>query len=216
MVAPVPPVLWVSERSEHSRVSELVDMTAFNENRPVAHHSLYICTASLTGRPDDAADVKDNVLTGDALAQLSIDANQHILGLGLRESARGQDVLHLRRANAKGHRAERAVSRRVRIAADGRAARQRESLLGTDDVDDALPLVGHAKVLEAEILHVLLELEDLRAGGGLLDEGLDGNEVGPIGGGDVVIDRYQGAIGPADRAIGQAEALKGLRGGDLL
>ena len=182
----------------------------------VTYHSFSAHSIELTGRPDDAADVKDNVLGGDALAQLPVNSDEHILGLGLGQSGRGQNVLHLRRANAKGHRAERAVSRRVRIAADGRAARQGESLLGTDDVHDALPLVGHAKVLEAEVLHVLLELEDLRAGGGLLDEGLHGDEVGPIGGRDVVIDRYQGAIRPTDRAVGQAEALKGLRGGDLL
>ena len=36
------------------------------------------------------------------------------------------------------------------------------------------------------------------------------------GGGDVVVDGGDGAIGAADLAAGEAEALEGLRGGDLV
>ena len=171
---------------------------------------------ALTRRPDDAANVEDNVLGGDPLGQFSIDADEHVLGLGLRKRRGGQHMLDLGSANPKRHGPKGTVRGRVAVATNGRAARQRESLLGSDDVDDALPLVGHSKILEAKVGDVLLQLQHLGAGGGLLNEGLDRDEVGAVGRRDVVIDCDEGAVGPTDRAAGQAQPLKGLGGGHLL
>ena len=63
--------------------------------------------------------------------------------VGLRAGAgagiwRGEDHLDLARADAEGKRAERAVGRRVRVAAHDRHARLGQAQLRTDDVDDAL------------------------------------------------------------------------------
>ena len=174
-----------------------------------------LCTTRLTGSSNDTANVQDNVLAGDPVGQVAVDADEHVLGLGLGQRRGGQDVLHLRGSDPEGHGAKGPVRGGVAVAADGRAARQGEALLGADDVDDALPLVGHAEVLEAEILDVLLELQHLGPGGRLLDEGLDADEVGPVGRRDVVIDGDQGAVGPPHAAAGEAEALKGLGGRHL-
>ena len=161
-------------------------------------------TAVLTSRPDDSTDMQNDILAGNSLGQITINPNQHILGLGLRKCGSGQHMLHFRGANAKRHGAKGTVRGRMGIATHGRAAGQRKSLLRSDNVDNALPFVGHAKVLESEIGHILLELEDLGPAGGLLDEALDRNELRAIRRGDVVIDGYQSAIRPTDRAVGEA------------
>ena len=197
----------LSERSERHRECQY--------NSIKSSHHCHHCQL-LTGRPDDAADVQNNVFRSHPLPQPSINTNQHIPCLGLRQRTRRQYVLHLRRADAKRDGAKSAVRRRVGIAAYGGGSRQREALLGTDDVDYALPLVGHPKVFEAEIGHILFQLQDLGAAGGLGDETLDGEEGGAVGGRDVVIDGDQGSVGSADGAGGEAKSLEGLRGGHLL
>ena len=113
-------------------------------------------------------------------------------------------MLHFRGANAKRHGSKGTVRRRVGISTHSRTAGQGKTLLGTDNVDNALPFIGHAKVLESKVGHVLLELEDLSPAGGLLDEALDRNELRAIRRRDVVIDRDESAIRATDRAVGQA------------
>ena len=84
------------------------------------HHSIpmhcYNYKLQLTGRPDDAADVEDDVLGRHPVAQRPINSDQHIPGLGLRQRAGRQDVLHLRGADAERDGAEGPVGRRVGIA----------------------------------------------------------------------------------------------------
>mmetsp|Transcript_21506 Transcript_21506/g.62977 ORF Transcript_21506/g.62977 Transcript_21506/m.62977 type:complete len:454 (-) Transcript_21506:323-1684(-) len=165
---------------------------------------------------DEAADVKDNVLGGDALPEFAIDPDEHVLCLGLGEGLCRQHVLHLAGPDPERQRAERPVGGGMTVPADGRASGQGEPLLRADDVDDALTLVGHAEIFEPEIGHVGLQLQDLRAAGGLLDELGHVDEGGAIGRGDVVIDGGQGAVGTADAAGGQAQSLEGLGGGDFV
>src|SRR3954447_14367829 len=69
--------------------------------------------------PDGA---EDEILGGDAEAEVALVADAHRLGLGLDEALGGEDVLDLARADAEGQRAERAVRRRVAVAADDRKA----------------------------------------------------------------------------------------------
>ena len=66
-------------------------------------------------------------------------------------------LARLARADAESQCAERAVRGGVAVAADGGAAREREALLGPDDVDDALPRVVQSEVRYAEVRHVLLQ-----------------------------------------------------------
>ncbi len=108
--------------------------------------------AGAAGRADLADDGEDDVLGGDAVRQLAIDLDQHVLGLFLDQRLGRQHVLDLGRADAVGQRAERAMGRGVAVAADDRHARQREALLRSDDVDDALALVVLGIIFDAEIV----------------------------------------------------------------
>ncbi len=64
-------------------------------------------------------------------------------------------MLDLGRADAVGQRTEGAMRRGVAVAAHDRGARQREALLRTDDVHDALALVELVVIFEAEVPRVL-------------------------------------------------------------
>jgi hypothetical protein len=79
-------------------------------------------------------------------------------------------------------------------------------------VDDAL--IGGLDVVEldAEVGAVFAQGLDLE-GGDLVD---DVEAVLDAAGGDVVVHRGDGAVGAAELAAGQAEALEGLGAGDLV
>eukprot|EP00976_Prorocentrum_cordatum_P011471 230508-Prorocentrum_minimum.AAC.1 len=81
--------------------------------------------------------------------------------LPLQQGLRGEHVLHLAGADAEGERAESAVRGGVGVAAHDGHAGEGEALLGADDVHDALALVRQAKVLHAELRHVLLQRQHL-------------------------------------------------------
>ena len=158
--------------------------------------------------------MEDEILARDALGERALDGDAHVLARGLEQSLRRQDVLDLGRADAKRQSPERAVGGGVGIAAYHRGAGEGESLLGADDVHDALAAVVHAEVGEAELLDVLLKGHHLHAGVGLLDEVLHGVEGGAVRGGDVVIDGDEGAVGAANFAAGGAKTLEETRTGE--
>ena len=87
-----------------------------------------------------------DVLGAAAAAERAVDADQHVLRLAREQRLRRQHVLDLARADAVRERAERAVRRGVRVAADDRHAGQRRALLRADDVDDALAPVVHLEL----------------------------------------------------------------------
>ena len=70
-------------------------------------------------------------------------------------------MLDLGGADAIGERAESAMRSGMAVAADERDARQRKALLGSDDVDDALPLIELVEIFQPEQLGVLGEIGDL-------------------------------------------------------
>ena len=72
------------------------------------------------------------------------------------------------------------------VTADDRRSGQSESLLGPDDVNNALTLVIHSKVCKAEVLHVLFEGAALEARVVFLDEVVDVLEGFSGGGRDVL------------------------------
>mmetsp|Transcript_14019 Transcript_14019/g.39944 ORF Transcript_14019/g.39944 Transcript_14019/m.39944 type:complete len:229 (+) Transcript_14019:1805-2491(+) len=160
--------------------------------------------------------MQDDVLRGHALAQFSINVDEHVFGLALWEGLGREDVLYFARSNAECQRAERTMRCRVGVATHSDAPRKGESLFWADDVNDSLPLIRHAEVLDAKVLHILFQLEDLGAAGGFLDELGDIDEAGSVLCGDVVVHRRQGAVGASDAAVGKAESLEGLRRGDLV
>src|SRR5947199_333009 len=106
-----------------------------------------------------------HVTSGGSLAASSLISRSkraHVLRLGLDQRLGRQHVLDLGGADAVGERAEGAVSGGVAIATDERSAGEREALLGSDDVDDALALVELVEIFEPEQLGILREVGDLR------------------------------------------------------
>jgi hypothetical protein len=104
-----------------------------------------------------ADDVQNDVLGVDAGRQLAVDLDAADLEGAQRHRLRGEHVAHLTRTNAEGDRAERAVGRRVRIAAGDRGARLGDALLGADDVHDALLARRAIKEGDAKIRAVLAQ-----------------------------------------------------------
>ena len=102
-------------------------------------------------------------LAVDAVGQLAVDGDVHVLGLLLRQRLGGQHVLHLGGADAVRQRAEGAVRGGVAVAAHDGGAGQREALLGPDHVHDALPDVALVVVFDAEILGIAGQRLDLDA-----------------------------------------------------
>ncbi len=107
-------------------------------------------------------------------------------------------------------RAERAVRRRVAVAADDRHAGLGEALLRTDDVDDALARITHAVEADAELLAVPREHIHLLGRDGV------GHRLVEVGGRDVVVHRRDREVGTAHAAPCDAQAVERLRGGDLV
>ena len=164
--------------------------------------------AGAAGRADLADDGEDDVLGGDARGSCAVDLDPHVLGLLLDQRLGGEHMLDLGRADAMGQRAERPVGRGVAVAADDGRAGQREALLGADDVDDALALIELIEVLDAELRGIVGQrLDLLRLSGSAMP--------GAVGGRHVVIDDGQRLLGTAHLAAGHAQALEGLRAGDL-
>ncbi len=119
-------------------------------------------------------------------------------------------MLDLGGADAVGQRTERAVGRGVAVAAHERDAGQRETLLGPDDVDDALPLIELVEIFEPEELRVLGEIRDLR-GALRVRIGLVA-----VGGRHVVVDDAERLLGRAHLAAGEAQPLERLRARHLV
>lgn len=113
--------------------------------------------------------VKDQVLGRDAAAQSSLHLHQHGLGRLLDGRLRREHVLDLRRTDAEGQHPERAVSGSMTIAADDRAAGQRQAEFGSDDVRDALHAAGQPRIRDAEGRHVALQGFDLDLARGVGD-----------------------------------------------
>ena len=143
-------------------------------------------------------------------AELAVDAQLERLGLRLQQRLRGQHVLDFARADAERQRAERAVRRRVAVAADDRHAGLRVALLRADDVDDALRGVVDVVQRDAELVAVVAERVDL-----LLRDRVE-NRQAAVGRRHIVVDGGERALRPADLAAGEAQAFERLRAGDFV
>src|SRR6202035_3259659 len=165
-------------------------------------------------------DREDQVLGGHAIGQRALDVDRHRLGLDLRQRLRREDVLDLARADAEGDRAERAVRRGVRVAADDRHARLGEAELRADHVHDALPGVAHRVQADTELSRVLAQRLDLRAGNRVGDRAVRAGErharAGNAGRRNVVVLGGDGQVRAAYLAAGRAQAVEGLRARDLV
>ena len=64
----------------------------------------------------------------------------------LQQCLTSEDVFDLRRTNAKGQSAKCSVGGCVRVSAHNSRARQGEALLGPNNMNDALSLIGHSEI----------------------------------------------------------------------
>ena len=113
-------------------------------------------------------------------------------------------------ADAVRERAERTMRRGVAVTADDGGAGQGKTLLGADDVDDALAPVELVVIFDAEFLGVLRHhphlLDALRIGIGL----------GAIGSRDVVVDDGERLFRRVHLAPRRAQAFERLRRSHLM
>ena len=100
---------------------------------------------------------EDQVLGGDAEAELALVEDAHRARLVLDHALRREHVLDLARADAEGERAEGAVRGGVRVAADDRHAGLGDAELGADHVHDPLTLGAERVDGDAELRAVALE-----------------------------------------------------------
>ena len=142
--------------------------------------------------------------------KLAVDGDRHGARLRLRQRLRGEHVLDLAGADAERQRAERAVGRRVAVAAHDGHARLREPELGPDHVHDALARRAHRVEADAELGAVRRQHLHLLARDRIGDRQVD------VLGRDVVVHRGHGEVGPAHGAPGQAQAVERLRRRDLV
>mmetsp|Transcript_81659 Transcript_81659/g.227260 ORF Transcript_81659/g.227260 Transcript_81659/m.227260 type:complete len:337 (+) Transcript_81659:1421-2431(+) len=183
---------------------------AFHAQRADGRTSKLDGVARATGRADLADDGEHDVLGAAAARQLALNLDEQVLGLLGRQRLRGQHMLDLARADAVRQRTKGAVGGRVAVAADDRHARQRGALLRADHVDDALALVAHLELRDAEAVAVGIERVDLQLGDRVCDA------LRAVGRRHVVIaDGEVGAQAP-DLAAGQVQAFEGLRAGHLV
>ena len=130
----------------------------------------------------------------------------------MRQRLRGHHVLDLAGADAERERAEGTVGGGVRIAANYGHAGLGRAKLGADHVHDALRGIFGVEELDVEVGAVFAQRLDLRIG-----DLVDDDETVLHGGcGNVVVDGRDVACGIAERAAGKAQALEGLRAGDLV
>ena len=128
----------------------------------------------------------------------------------VRQRLRGEHLLDLARPDAEGERAERAVRRGVRVAADDRHAGLRDAELGADHVHDPLPAMAAAVQADAEVLAVPVERLELLARHVIVDRPRQ------LPGRHVVVGRGEGAIGATHPPVREAEPLERLRARHLV
>jgi hypothetical protein len=184
--------------------------TAFHRQRGKRFAKVFQHMAGAAGGADLADDRQDDVLGGDAVGQFAVDDGAHVLRLVLDQRLRRQNMLDLGGTDAVCQRPERAVRRGVAVAAHDGGAGQGKTLLGADDVADALALVEAAVVLDAEIPGVLFHHPDLL--------GRLRIRIGQVavGGRDVVVDHGERLFRRADLAPRGAQAFERLRARHLV
>ena len=157
-----------------------------------------------------ADDVQDDILGVDAGRELAVHVDAADLGLADRHGLRGEDVAHLACADAKSDRSECTVRGGVGVAAGDRGAGLRDTLFGTDDMNDALLAAGKIEEGNSGFGAVLTEF--LHHGvGERVGEGL-GSLVGRYD----VIDGCEGAVRIENLESEVTNHAKGLGAGHLV
>ena len=115
------------------------------------------------GRGADLADQRQyQILRGAAERQLATHGDPHALDRRLQQGLARHDMLDFRGTDAKGERPERAVRRGVAVAAHQGHARQGETLLRADDMDDTVARILDLEQGDAEVGAIAPQRVDLK------------------------------------------------------
>ena len=155
---------------------------------------------------------QDQVLGGDAEAELAVVVDPHRLGLLLHQALRGQHVLDLAGADPERQRAERAVRGGVRVAAHDRHARLGDAELRADHVHDPLMLGAERVDRDPELRALCSSVSTWMRESSSLISAATRRAVGR----HVVIGGRQRAVGPADLAAVHPQAVERLRARHLV
>jgi hypothetical protein len=131
--------------------------------------------------------MKNNILRANTRGKIAIDLNPHVFAALRDQSLRRKDVFDLRSADAKSQSSERAMCGCVTVSTDDCCTRECETLLGADDMHDALALVTESEVCDAEVFDIVFERHALEAGVFFLDERFNVLESFARGSGDVLL-----------------------------
>mmetsp|Transcript_9517 Transcript_9517/g.15831 ORF Transcript_9517/g.15831 Transcript_9517/m.15831 type:complete len:334 (-) Transcript_9517:244-1245(-) len=151
---------------------------------------------------NNTANVQNDILGSDTIWKVTVDGNQHVLGLGLGQSLSRKNVFDLTCSNTKGKSTKGTVCSRVTVTANSGAPRKSEALFWSNNVDNTLTLIGHTEILESKVSNIHLELHDLSTGCRFFDKGWDINEFRTIRGRNVVIHSDQSTVGASDTTVG--------------
>ena len=163
---------------------------------------------------DFADDGKRNVLTGDARAELTFHAHEHVAVFLRKKRLGGKHVLDFRGADPERERRAGAVGGRVAVAAHHGHAGERRALLGPHDVNDALTLIHEGEVGGTAVrVNVLVERFHLKARNRIGDAV---HTLLPPRGGRIVIGRCHDRRNTPGFAVCQAQTFKGLGTCDLV
>jgi hypothetical protein len=119
---------------------------ALDRRAPVLHR-----VSGAAPHADAGDDGEDEILGGDVGGEPSGHGHRHLARQVLGQRLRGEHVFHLAGTDAERERPERAVCRRVRVAADDRHAGLGEAELRRDHVDDALIALAVTEQADAEL-----------------------------------------------------------------
>ena len=122
--------------------------------------AVFIGEAESTIDPEFPDDVQNHIFRVNAGGEFSIHLDTPDLRLVKRHGLGGEDIADLAGADAEGDRTERTVRGGVGVAAGDRGAGLGDSLLGADDVDNALLAGGEVEKGDAVFRAVLAERFD--------------------------------------------------------
>ena len=166
--------------------------------------------ARAAGRADLADEGQHDVFAAATRRQGAFDLDQHVLRFTGQQRLGGQHMLDLTGADAMRQRAERPVRRGVAVATNDGHARQGRTLFRSHHMDDALTLVVHLELRDAQPITVLVQGVDLEFGDRI------GDALAAVGGGHVVVADRQIGAQPPNFATRQIQAFKRLCAGHLV
>ncbi len=155
-------------------------------------------------------EVEGHVFRRHTALQLAVDVDAHGLRLLLQDALRGQHHLNLGGADTESHSTYSTMRRRMTVTTDDGHARQRQGLLGTDDMDDTIVLGVHLKLGQSKLITVLVERVNLETSHGVSDR------LVLVMGLNVMVGHEEVLLRAEHLKPAFAQTVKSLRGGHLM